>query len=94
MTSPVSFCPHCGSRLSTWRVPDGSSWVEEFFLACFHDSCPYYTNGWTWMEERYGQRASYRFALNPATGASLAIPVWSDSATREMLVTEEEGSDL
>ncbi len=43
------------------------------------------------MFEQYGQRASYRYVFNPETGASLRIPVWSDAATREMIVDNGEG---
>ena len=28
--------------------------------------------------------------INPTTGASSMIPVWSDSATREMIVEDNE----
>jgi hypothetical protein len=76
-----------------WRVPEDATWVEEFFFVCFDDDCPYYQNGWTWMEERYGQKASFRYAVNPSKESCLPIPVWSDSATREMIVDEEEGSE-
>ena len=31
--------------------------------------------------------------VNPTTGASLPLPVWSDSATREMIVDDDEGDD-
>lgn len=91
MTKPSRTCPHCGSCLVKWLVPDGSSWDEEFFFVCFNDECSYYREGWEWMMEQYGQRASYRFALNPINGAVLMIPVWSDSATREMIVEDDEG---
>lgn len=93
MTDPGDSCPHCGTRLSTWKVPEDATWTEEFFRVCFNDHCPYYTNGWIWMEEQYGQTASFRYGLNPSTGACLPIPVWSDTATREMIVDEEEGSE-
>ena len=83
-------CPHCGTRLSKWLVPEGASWDEEFFFVCFNDDCSYYQQGWKWMEEHYSQKASYRFTINPTTGASSMIPVWSDSATREMIVDDEE----
>ena len=86
-------CPHCETRLSNWRVPDGSSWTEEFFFVCFNDDCSYYKNGWAWMKEQFNQRASYRFAVNPTTGASSPLPVWSDTATREMIVDENEEGD-
>ena len=84
-------CPHCESRLEKWRVPDDASWDDEFFFVCFNDECSYYKEGWTWMEEQYSQRASYRFMVNPTTGVSSMLPVWSDSATREMIVAEMEG---
>jgi len=93
--SDISFtCPHCESRLKKWRVPDGASWNEEFFYVCFNDDCPYYKKGWDWMAEKYNQNASYRHMINPTTGASSPLPVWSDSATREMIVPDtEEGEE-
>lgn len=93
MVDPARSCPHCGSRLLKWRVPDGASWSEEFFFVCFDDECPYYVGGWSWMKEQYNQTASYRYALNPSTGASFPIPVWSASATRQMIVDDAEGDD-
>lgn len=87
-------CPHCGSRLKKWRVPDDASWNEEFFFVCFNDDCSYYQDGWKWMEEQYSQHASYRFTINPTTGSATMIPVWSDSATREMIIEDDdEGGD-
>lgn len=83
-------CPHCNSRLSRWRVPDEATWSEEFFFVCFNDECQYYKDGWRWMKERYNQHASYRYAFNPTTGTPLPLPVWSSSATREMIVDESE----
>ena len=85
-------CSYCGSRLKKWRVPDDASWDEAFFFVCFNDECSYYKNGWKWMKEQYNQKASYRFMINPTNGATSMIPVWSDSATREMIV-EEAGGD-
>jgi hypothetical protein len=84
-------CPHCGSRLKKWRVPDRSNWSEEYFFVCFNDQCPYYQRGWQWMKEQYNQQASYRFMIHPSTGAASMIPVWSASATREMIVGDAEG---
>lgn len=86
-------CSHCGSRLQKWRVPDDATWSEEFFFVCFNNDCSYYKAGWVWMKEHYNQHASYRYAVNPDTGASLMIPVWSDSATREMIEEDTEGGD-
>jgi len=86
-------CSHCGSRLKKWLVPEGASWSEEYFLVCFNDDCSYYREGWEWMMSQYAQHASYRFAVNPETGATLMIPVWSDAATREMIVDDDAGDD-
>ena len=84
-------CPHCGEALEKWRVPDGASWNEEFFLVGFNNDCPYYVRGWKWMKEQYNQAASYRFTRFPSTGASSMIPVWSDEATRQMIVDDKGG---
>jgi hypothetical protein len=73
-------------------VPDGATWGEEFFLVCFNDECSYYKEGWDWMMAEYSQTASYRFSVNPDTGGTLPIPVWSPTATREMIIDEEEES--
>lgn len=83
-------CPHCGTPLEKWLVPEGSTWLEKYFYVCFANACPYYRRGWDWMMQRYGQVASYRYMLNPATGAASQIPVWSDAATREMIVASAE----
>jgi len=90
MADAAKTCPHCGSALKKWLVPDGASWTEEFFFVCFNDECSYYQQGWEWMKEQYNQTASYRYTLNPSTGASTMIPVWSDTATREMIVEDDE----
>ncbi len=86
-------CPHCGVRLNKWRVPEGASWTEEFFFVCFNDECSYFRDGWEWMKSQYNQKASYRYMFNPSTGASSPLPVWSDSAMREMIVDESEEGD-
>jgi hypothetical protein len=93
MTDTPRTCPHCESNLLKWRVPDEATWDEEFFFVCFNDECPYYQRGWEWMKAQYGQRASHRYALNPGTGNMIPLPVWSDDATREMIVKDDEGAD-
>ena len=94
MTEVSQTCPHCGGPLVRWRVPDGATWQEEYFLACFNDECPYYLEGWDWMMKQFSQSASYRYALNPRTGTSLMLPVWSASATREMIEEDDEEGDV
>lgn len=77
--------------MKKWLVPEEATWDEEFFYVCFNDECPYYVEGWKWMKQNFSQEASYRYAINPTTGNCLPIPVWSDQATREMIVEDDEG---
>ncbi len=86
-------CPHCGTALKKWQVPVESSWSEEYFYVCFDDDCSHYRKGWEWMKEQFRQRASYRYMLSPDTGASSSLPVWSESAMRELIVDPDEGND-
>jgi hypothetical protein len=86
MAQVTAVCPHCGGGLVRWNVPDGATWEEPFFLACFSDDCPYYREGWDWMFEQFGQRASFRYAEIPGTGERRMIPVWSEGATRMQIV--------
>ncbi len=91
MAEMPTVCPHCGSRLQKWRVPDGANWVEEFFYVCFNDECSYYQEGWDWMRSQFNQAASYRYMVNPTSGSASPLPVWSASAMRELIVEEQEG---
>lgn len=84
-------CPHCGARLLRWRVPEEAAWGQDFFLVCFNDECAYYVNGWRWMLEQYNQRVSYRYALNPGSGADAMVPVWSATALRDLIIDDEPG---
>ena len=52
--------------------------------------CPYYRDGWKWMEERYAARASYRYRVMDAAGAVASpLAVWSDTACRDLIIEEE-----
>ncbi len=84
-------CPHCETALVKWLVPEDASWSEAFFFACFNNECSYYKKGWDWMWKEYKQKASYRYAINPTTGSSFPLPVWSDEATRQMIVGDAPG---
>ena len=83
-------CPHCGSKFKKWQVPVDASWDDEYFLVCFNDDCSYYKKGYEWMMEQYNQRYSYRYAVNPNHGGNFPLPVWSDLATTEMIVEDDE----
>ena len=91
MDSPS--CPHCRRPLQPFTLPDNTGWQTDFFFACFNDDCSYYEQGWDWMREHYNHKMSYRYAVNPKTGAPFPLPVWSALATREMIVDHSEGDD-
>ena len=74
-------------------MPDEATWDEKFFYVCFDDGCSYYKSGWDWMKQQYNQQASYRYAVNPTNDAELMIPVWSETATREMIEDDAEGEE-
>ncbi len=85
-------CPHCNHPLQKWRTPAESSWGP-FLLVCFNDDCDYYRRGWTVMDEGFGRRVSYRHSLDPSTGATGPLPVWSSSALRGDIVPETDDRD-
>lgn len=96
----VPACPHCEHALVPFALPEAGGWDTPFQLACFNDDCPYYVRGWTWMEEHYGVRSSYRHRLDPASGTTSPLPVWSPTAIRDRIleadvdVAEIGGTDV
>jgi hypothetical protein len=69
-------CPHCGAPLAPLEIP------EAFFehahdLACFNDDCPYYVRGWTWMEQQFGVRSSYRYRIDSQSGHASPLHAWA-----------------
>ncbi len=83
-------CPHCGGQLDWVRIPDEAGFEEPLHLVCFSDECPYYVRGWTWMEEKFGVHSSYRYRVNPRTGCSSPISVWSENALKSHIVSDDE----
>ncbi len=79
-------CPHCNNEMNKWAVPAGSTWDVEFLYVCFNDECEYFVRGWKWMQEKYQAHASYRHSVNPATGASQPLPVWSLTALKNDII--------
>jgi hypothetical protein len=86
-------CPHCQKMLEAFSLPDNTGWQTEFHLACFNDDCSYYLQGWEWMEKRFGVKSSYRFRIDPTTGKSSPLPVWSPKALRSRILEAEITAD-
>jgi len=82
-------CPHCHGLLQPFELPEEGGWDSKFHLACFNDECSYYANGWKWMEERYGVKSSYRYRLDPVSGESSPLAVWSPDALKDRILDAE-----
>ncbi len=81
-------CPHCGAHLREFELPTETGWGANQWV-CFNDECSYFRDGWTWIWETYRAKASYRFrVVNPATGATSPLPVWSATAMRDRIVDD------
>jgi hypothetical protein len=80
-------CPHCGSQLAKWQVPESpfNEWPSEFQYICFNDSCVYFVKGWYTMAAQ-GGFGSYRFMYDPPTDGCHPIPVLSRDALRDGIV--------
>jgi hypothetical protein len=45
------------------------------------------------MRERYNVTASYRYRLDPQSGQSGPLPVWSEEALKSGIVSEKDPPD-
>lgn len=86
-------CPHCGREMARWENPPLSTWTGEFQYVCFNDECPYFVRGWEWMRQSFSVDASYRFRLDPETGETGALAVWSKDALKSGIRTKEKSVD-
>ena len=86
MTDHTAECPHCGVAMKNWLPPDDSGWDPVPQFVCFNDDCPYYVKGWEWMKSQFEQEASYRHRLDPRSGESSPLTVWSPSAHRGRII--------
>lgn len=82
-------CPHCSLPMSRWTNPQDSTWTGAFQYVCFNDDCPYYIRGWEWMRSHFNVAGTYRHRLDPETGQSGPLPVWSADDFRAGIIPEE-----
>ena len=72
-------------------LPDDVQWEEPHHLVCFNDECSYYREGWAWMEEKFGAKASYRYRIIDAErGTAKPLAAWSDEAHRDRIIGDKE----
>lgn len=81
-------CPHCMKPMVRWANPQQSTWGGDFQFVCFNDECPYFVRGWAWMHTHYNVAVSYRYRLDPATGAAGPLPVWSKDALKGSILQD------
>lgn len=75
--------------MTKWESPPDSTWGTAFQYVCFNDECPYYVGGWDWMRTQFHVDTSYRHRLNPLTGESGPLPVWSPEAHKNRIIKDE-----
>ncbi len=73
-----------------WANPSLGTWSGEYQYVCFNDECTYFVKGWSWMMDRFSVKASYRHRLDPETGETGPLPVWSENALKSSILTEKE----
>jgi hypothetical protein len=83
-------CPHCGSTLRRWAVPQTpfTEWDTEHMYICFDDGCPFYLRGWNAMFRQGNFGISHRFMYDPDRCACSSVPVPSPNALRDGIVDE------
>ncbi len=84
-------CPHCGSDLEKWAVPQTpfTQWSSTFQYICFNDTCPHYERGWRAFA-RQGNAGSYRFMYDPDSRTCHSMPVPTPTAFRDSIVARED----
>ena len=87
-------CPHCGEPLQAFALPEEGGWDTSFHVACFNDDCSYFVRGRQRMEDVYGVKVSYRYRVDPSSGVSSPLAVWSRDALRDRILDAEITTDI
>lgn len=67
-----------------------SNWETPFSWVCFSDDCPYFARSEAWMQGQFNVRAGYRHRLDPLTGETGPLPVWSADALKDQIIDDED----
>jgi hypothetical protein len=82
----IPICPYCNQPMKKWKVPQNSTWPNDFFYVCFNDACAYFVEGWQHLWKEQQTRASYRCRLDPDSGKCVPLPVWSSDALKDSII--------
>ncbi len=94
MAMDKPLCPHCSQEMSLWEVPpisfsDGLGWGVPYIFVCFNDECSLFTEGWSNMEENFGQTASYRCMCYPGEEKFECMPVFSPEGAKGQVIDDQ-----
>ena len=80
-------CPHCGSELEKWEVPQHcfTEWPNDHMYICFNDECPYFVRGWDAMSAQQ-IACSYRLMYDPLTDSCSPVPVYNRQMLKDGIV--------
>lgn len=70
-------------------TPPLTNWETPFLYVCFNDDCAYFKRSAAWMKSQFNVSAMYRHKLDPSTGETGPLPVWSADALKDAILTDD-----
>jgi len=67
-----------------------SNWESPFIWVCFSDECGYFLRSGDWMLSQFNVKTGYRHRLDPLTGETGPLPVWSADALKDQILEDDE----